>query len=270
MNKDVSLVRDAMERTVDDLPFPPDLVPAAVLKGRRRRARARAAVAASALGATALAALGAVALPEGDTGAGVAATGTIPPAPYRTPVHVEATSGEAEEGSLNGLSVAERKRFEEFQQWSAAVLDEALPDAVGTIRPLDSSVLFYQGEKDGNVFRVTFAVRPDDGETVAAGACRDVPTKKMTCESVELENGTGAQIRVGASGSMETNATSMAFTYRGSDVRLEISPDGRTGTSAPVTGQQLLDGVRESGLLEVVRYADENPLLEKQVSVRGG
>lgn len=268
MSNDVSLLRDAMERTVDELPPLPDLAAAAALSGRRRRARARLTVVASALGVAGLAVLGALALPGGGTQAGVAATGTVPPAPYRTPVHVEATSGEPEEGSLNGLSGAERKRFEEYQQWTAAVLDGALPDAVGTIRPLDSSVVAYQGEKDGNVFRVTFAVRPDDG--VAAGPCTSVPEKGMTCETVELEAGTGTRIRVGASGSMETNATSMTFTYGRSDVLLEIAPDERTGTSAPVTAQQLLDGVRESGLLDVVRYADEHPLLEKRVSVRGG
>ncbi|MFE2017253.1 hypothetical protein ACFW9O_04255 [Streptomyces sp. NPDC059499] len=268
MSNDVSLLREAMERAVDDLPPLPDLVPAAALSGRRRRARARLTVAVSALGVAGLAALGAVVLPGGGTEAGVAATGTVPPAPYRTPVHVEATPGETEEGSLNGLSGAERKRFEEFQQWTATALDGALPDAVGTIRPLDSSVVAYQGEKDGNVFRVTFTVRPDDG--VAAGPCTSIPEKGTTCETVELEAGTGTRIRVGASGSMETNATSMTFTYGGSDVRLEISPDERTGRSAPVTAQQLLDGVRESGLLDVVRYADEHPLLKKQVSVRGG
>ncbi|WP_329208454.1 hypothetical protein OG257_16465 [Streptomyces sp. NBC_00683] len=268
MSNDVSLLRDAMEHAVDDLPPLPDLTAAAAASGRRRRTRARLTVVASALGVAGLAALGAVALPGGGPQAGVAATGTGPPAPYRTPVHVEATSGEPEEGSLNGLSGAERKRFEEFQQWTAAVLDGALPDAVGTIRPLDSSVVAYQGEKDGNLFRVTFAVRPDDG--VAEGPCTSIPEKAMTCGTVELEAGTEVRIRVGASGSMETNATSMAFTYKGSDVRLEIAPDERTGRSAPVTAQQLLDGVRESGLLDVVRYADEHPLLEKQVSVRGG
>ncbi|MEU1211745.1 hypothetical protein ACFYSH_01665 [Streptomyces sp. NPDC005791] len=35
-----------------------------------------------------------------------------------------------------------------------------------------------------------------------------------------------------------------------------------------MTTRQLLDGVRESGLPDVVRYADEHPVLEKHTSVR--
>ncbi|MFD6274964.1 hypothetical protein ACFWFI_05235 [Streptomyces sp. NPDC060209] len=71
-------------------------------------------------------------------------------------------------------------------------------------------------------------------------------------------------------GSTETTSTSISFVFGNSTALIDVSPDEGKGVSAPVTTQQLLDGVRESGLLEVVRYADEHPVLEKQDSVRGG
>ncbi|MGW8884689.1 hypothetical protein [Streptomyces sp. NPDC055749] len=273
MSEDDSLVRDAMDRTAAGLPALPDLVPGAVSQGRRRRARARLAVAAGTFGVATLTTLGAVALPGGgnertSVGVGASGAGSPAPAPYRTPVHVEPTPGESEDGSLEGLPPAERERFEDFQQRAATALDEALPDAVGTILPIDSSVAQYQGEKDGKVFSVSFTVRPDDGE--ADGECRDIPSKKMTCETAELADGIEARVRVSSSGSMATTSTSISFAYGSSDVRLDIYPDEEAQASAPVSAEQLLDGVRESGLLDVVRYADEHPVLKKQVSVQGG
>lgn len=279
MKDDVAMVKDAMDRTARELGPLPDLVPGAVSQGRRRRARRRLAVAAGAFGVATVAALGAVALPGGDggarsAGAGSGGTVTSPPAvaatpePYRTPVHVAPTSGETPEGSLEGLSPTERTRFEDFQQRAAVALDRALPEAVGTILPLDSTILGYRGEQGGKVFHVHFSVRPDDGEP--AGECFDEPGKKLTCVRAELPGGIEAKVLVSGSGSPETTATSITFTYGGSDVRLEVAPDEAAGASAPVTAEQLADGVRESGLLDVVRYADEHPLLEKQVSVRGG
>lgn len=282
MNDDSALVRDAMDRTADQLPPLLDLVPGAVSQGRRRRARTRLAVAAGVFGVATVTTLGAVALPGGDGGArgsGVGSDGTVTsaptaptdaatPEPYRTPVHVEPTSGETPEGSLEGLSPTERTRFEDFQQRAAVALDEALPEAVGRILPQDSTILGYQGERDGKVFHVHFSVRPDDGET--AGKCFDDPAKGMTCTEAELPGGIEAKVRVAPTGSLETTGTSITFTYGGSDVRLDVAPDEAAGASAPVTAEQLADGVRESGLLDVVKYADEHPLLEKQVSIVGG
>lgn len=277
MNDDAARVKEAMDRMATALPPLPDLVPGAVSQGRRRRARKRLTVVAGALGVAAVTTLGAMALPgqgggpragAGSDGVTTAPTDSAAPEPYRTPVHVVPTSDERPEGSLEGLPAAERKRYEDFQQRAAVALDKTLPAAVGTIRPLDSTVIGYQGESDGAVFHVAFSVRPDDG--APEGPCEDVPGKGMTCETAELPGGIEAAVRISASGSLATTSTSVTFGYGVSDVRLDISPDEEAGVSAPVSARQLVDGIRESGLLDVVRYADENPLLEKQVSVRGG
>lgn len=272
MSKDALLVKDVMRRTADGLAPLPDLVPGVVARGRRRRARTRLALTAGVFGAVSLVALGTAALSGGGSGPGTVDSGTgvaAAPAPYRTPVHVAPSPGQAkEDGGLTGLPAGERQRLEDFQQRAALALDEALPDTVGTIRPVDSSVARYQGEKDGSVFQVGFTVRP--GDSRAAGECRSVPQKHMTCVQEELTDSVTARLRVAAVNSLKTTSTSIAFEFGNSTVLIGVSPDEGKGVSAPVTTQQLLDGVRESGLLDVVRYADEHPVLQKQVSVQGG
>lgn len=269
-DQDALLVKDVMKRAADALGPLPDLVPGAVARGGRRRARSRLALTAGAFGAVALGVLGVAALSGGGSGrAPASGTGVAAaPAPYRTPVHVEPSPGEKVEGGLTGLPAGERQRLEDFQQRAAVALDEALPDTVGTVRPVDSTVARYQGEADGNVFTVTFTVRPADGR--AAEACRDVPEKRMSCVKAELTEGVEARLRRAAVNSLATESTSIAFEFGNSTVLINVSPDEGKGVSAPVTVEQLLDGVRGSGLLDVVRYADEHPVLQKQASVQGG
>ncbi|WP_432102944.1 hypothetical protein [Streptomyces sp. bgisy091] len=269
MSEDALLVREAMERTAEELAPLPDLVPGAVSRGMRRRAAVRLGLTAGVFGTLTVAALGASALSGGDSGASTAATGTgVAAEPYRTPVHVVPTPGQTEDGGFAGLPAEERRRLEDFQQRAAVALDDALPDSVGTIRPVDSSVALYQGEKDGSRFLVTFEVRPGDGER--AEDCRDVPAKGMTCEKARLTDAVEARLRRAATGSMDTTSAAIGFRFGNSEVLINVSPDEEKGISAPLTTQRLLEGVRESGLLEVVRYADEHPVLGKQVSVRGG
>ncbi|MFJ8976101.1 hypothetical protein [Streptomyces sp. NPDC102282] len=268
-DQDALLVKDVMKRAADGLGPLPDLVPEAVARGGRRRARTRLALTAGAFGAVALGVLGVAALSGGSGRAPASGTGVAAaPAPYRTPVHVRPSPGEKVEGRLTGLPAGERQRLEGFQQRAAVALDEALPDTVGTVRPVDSTVARYQGEADGNVFTVTFTVRPADGR--AAEDCRDVPAKRMTCVKAELTEGVEARLRRAAVNSLATESTSIAFEFGNSTVLINVSPDEGKGVSAPVTVEQLLDGVRGSGLLDVVRYADEHPVLQKQVSVQGG
>ncbi|MFS0696471.1 hypothetical protein [Streptomyces nitrosporeus] len=271
MDEDARLVRDAMEYAAEGLGPLPDLVPGAVALGRRRRARTRAAVTAGTFGAATLAALGVVALTgqgPGSRGAATLHTGVAAPAAYRTPVEVTPSPGEDPAGRIDTLPPGERQRLRDFQQSAAVALDEALPSAVGTVRPLSAYADRYRGERHGDVFQIVFQVRPAGDE--AARTCRDIPQKRMTCEERQLTEGVTAQVRSAAAGSPDTLSVSIAFGFGNSTVLLEVLPDEETGASAPVTGSQLLDGVRESGLLEVVRYADEHPVLKKQASVQGG
>ncbi|MEU9671566.1 hypothetical protein AB0E25_39735 [Streptomyces bobili] len=276
------LVKYAMERTVAELPFH-DLVPTAVAQGRRRRTRARLAIVAGvACVAGAVVVLGSVTLPLGGGGDTVrpAASSTPEsresrdqvevPAPYRTPVHIEPTDDE--ESSMADLPATERERREEFQQRAAVLLDELLPDAVGLIRPVDLAVKRYQGEtEDGKVFPVIFSVRPSD-EGPGPKACPDGPAalRGETCEQATLPGDIEATVYRMISDSPETMATLVHFSYGHSDVSLTVNPAEDATASAPVTSAELLAAVGDSRFLDMVRYADENPMQERQTSIVGG
>ncbi|MFF3565913.1 hypothetical protein ACFYXS_38400 [Streptomyces sp. NPDC002574] len=272
------LVRGAMERTLADLPPVHDLVPAAVAQGRRRRARTRVLAAAGVACAVAAVVFGSVTLPAGSGGRTTvrpAASGT--PAPressetYRTPVHIEPTSDGEE--TMADLPSAERARREDFQQQAAALLDKLLPKAVGLIRPVDLEVRRYEGQaEDGRVFPVIFSVRPSDDGSGGRPPCTDAPggLKGGSCERATLPGGIEAasyRLRVN---SAETTSTTVYFSYGDSDVALAVYPDDDAAVSAPVTNKELLAVVGDSRFLDLVRYADENPMQERQASIAGG
>jgi hypothetical protein len=276
------LVRDAMERTVAELRPVGDLVPAAISQGRRRRARARLATAASVAAVAGAAVFASVTLlsgGSGDTTVRPAASRTPAPyetpdpdqepEPYRTPVHIEPSD---DEEAMADLPPAERDRQERFQQRAAVVLDELLPDAVGLIRPVDLEVRRYQGEReDGKVFTVIFSVRPS-GDGSGPKSCPDDPDalKGGTCQRATLPGGIEAVAYRLPSDSPETTATTVSFSYGDSEVRLAVSPDADATVSAPVTSEQLLAAAGDSRLLDLVRHADENPMQQKQTPVAGG
>lgn len=277
------LVRGAMEHAVAELPPVHDLVPAAVVQGRRRRARVRVAVAAAVACAVGSVALGSVALPGGDGGGRTVrpAASTTPsprtseePAPYRTPVHIEPTSDT--EDAMAGLPPAERGRQEDFQQRAAALLDELLPDEVGLIRPVDLAVWRYQGETaDGEVFSVVLSVRPSGGvprSTRHGDTCPEDPESLRggSCEQGTLPDGTKVAAYRLIDGSPDRTYTRARFAYGHSDAELAVYPDPDAKASAPVTAGQLLAVVRDRRFLDLVRYADANPMEKKQISVLGG
>ncbi|MEV8534442.1 hypothetical protein [Streptomyces sp. NPDC051211] len=277
------LVRDAMERTVAELPTVHDLVPTAVAQGRRRRLRARlgtATVVACVAGAVVF---GVGALPlggGGETTIRPAATGTpapseslapspVPePKPYRTPVHIEPTS--SDEPSMANLPAAERERREQFQQRAALLLDELLPDAVGLIRPIDLNVNHYQGEtKDGKAFRIIFSVRPSGGGSPLK-SCPEKTAVVKDCERATLPGGRQAIAFSFLSDSPGTTATLVQFSYGNSDVSLTVNPDPAAKATAPVTSKQLLTAAGDPRFLDLVQYADKNPMQERQISIPGG
>ncbi|MET9735182.1 hypothetical protein ABZZ79_32470 [Streptomyces sp. NPDC006458] len=279
------LVRDAMERTVADLPPVHDLVPTAVAQGRRRRARTRLAIAAGIVCVAGAVLSGTVRLPvggDGDTTARYAASGTSGPGespaperepePYRTPVHIEPTSDE--ETSMADLPPDERKRQEEFQQRAAVLLDELLPDTVGAVRPVDLGVRQYQGAtEDGKVFTISFSVRPShDGSRPKP--CPDGPATRSlkggSCEQSTLPGGIEATSYRLPVDVPETTATMVSFSYGDSDVELTVNPDTKAAASAPVTNEELLAVARDSRFLDLVRYADESPMEERRISIAGG
>ncbi|WP_431958841.1 hypothetical protein [Actinacidiphila sp. bgisy160] len=277
------LVREVMEHAVAELPPVHDLVPAAVVQGRRRRARARMAVAAAVACAFGAVVFGSVSLPGGDGGGRTVrpAANTTPsprtseePAPYRTPVHIEPTSDTEE--SMADLPPAERERQEAFQQQAAVLLDELLPDAVGLVRPVDLAVWRYQGETPkGEVFTVALSVRPAGsapGTTRHGATCPGEPgsLKGGSCEQGTLPGGIKAAAYRLVDGSPDTMYTRVRFAYGHSDVELAVYPDQDAKVSAPVTAGQLLAVARDRRFLDLVRVADADPMEKKQISVRGG
>lgn len=277
------LVRGALEHAVAELPPVHDLVPAAVVQGRRRRARVRVAVAAAVACAVGAVGFGAVALPGGNGGGGTVspAASTTPaprtseePAPYRTPVHIEPTSDT--EDAMADLPPAERERQEEFQQRAAVLLDELLPDEVGLIRPVDLAVWRYQGETaGGEVFSVVLSVRPAGSvpkSTRLGDTCPEDPDslKGGSCEQGTLPGGIKVAAYRLVEGSPDTMYTRVRFAYGHSDAELAVYPDQDAKASTPVTTGQMLAAVRDPRFLDLVRYADANPMEKKQVSVMGG
>ncbi|TXS37411.1 hypothetical protein [Streptomyces sp. OR43] len=284
------LIRAAMEQAADGAPALPDLVPVALVQGRRRRNRARAAVGAGVTGVVALGVFGAaVSLwsPQGRTqpaqtwsAASQTTTVSPPPSPAATaapqavpaPVHIEPTPGET---SMADLPPAERARQKQFQQQAAALLDELLPRQLGPVRPVDLAVNRYQAGRDGNTFPIVFSVRPKaaPGGAPADPPCRDIPSKGLRCAAAVLPGGIKARVTTAegnARGTQTITGVSLGFVYRDSVVRISVDGDDSSMVSAPVTADQLVAAARDSRLLELVGYADGHPMEDKERTVRGG
>ncbi|WP_316739235.1 hypothetical protein [Streptomyces sp. MK7] len=276
------LVRDAMERTVAELPSVHDLVPAAVTQGRRRRARVRLTIAAGVACVAGAVVFGSQTLAVGG-GAGrtvrPASSRTpsphespesVRPEPYRTPVHIDPTSDD--ERSVADLPPAERKRRAQFQQHASVLLDKLLPDSVGLIRPVDLDVSRYQGQtEDGKVFTIVFSVRPSgDGPDSRPCPSAALAAKGGSCEQATLPGGIKATSLRVLTDSPETMRTDVRFRYGHSDIDLAVEPDLDARASAPVTNEQLLAAVGDSRFLDLVRYADEHPMQKRQTTIAGG
>ncbi|MEU1467419.1 hypothetical protein ABZ434_04260 [Streptomyces sp. NPDC005761] len=277
------LIRVAMEQAAEGVPALPDLVPVALVQGRRRRNRARAAVGAGVTGVVALGVFGAV-LPMWGSGGGSqpSRTGSVAsqptsaaPSPTTSrapvPVHVEPTAGET---PMAALPAAERSRQEEFQRQAAALLDELLPE-LGTVRPVDLAVNLYQGGSDGNTFPLVFSVRPQPGSGAvpADPPCHDIPSKGFRCRTAMLPG--GIKVRATSaegneSGGRTITGVDVRFVYRDSTVRLSVDGDDSSMVSAPVTVSQLAAVAGDSRFLELVKYADGHPMEDKEHTVRGG
>ncbi|MFE2555114.1 hypothetical protein ACFXGT_03630 [Streptomyces sp. NPDC059352] len=258
-------LRHAMTEATDTLPPLPDLVPAAVHLGRRRRARARVTKAGGVFGLVTAVALGLavlnpwpggreVDLPAAPPGPTVTGTG-----PGREPVHVEPRPGETFPHAR--LPADERERLDAFQQQAAVVLDDLLPAAVGTIRPLDNDVRSYRGEPEGLPYSLQFSVRPAaDGRPEI---CRPEPRKHVICHPAKLADGTSAQVTLAPSNTRGALQISLSFRDRGSNVWLSVTPDASAADSVPVSPADLVKLADDDRFRSLVRYADAHPLLGK-------
>lgn len=268
-DRTVLLVRDAMDRASADLPPLPDLAGPALAEGRRRKSRTRLAVASGVLCLAALGTAGAVSLTGGGHSAPAPpAAATVTPTPTASPlpepVHIEPTPGEE---SMADLPDAERTRQENFQQQAVGVLQELLPEGIGTVQRTDIDVRQYQVTKGGKKFVLIFSVRPHDASR-SSKPCADV--KGVVCKTATLPDGVEAEAITMPMDSGEVTGTWVAFRYGGSDVSLSLNPDAASNTSAPVTNDQLLAVAAAPAFLDLVRIADEQPMEERQSSVPAG
>lgn len=284
------LIRVAMEQAAEGAPPLPDLVPVALVQGRRRRTRARAALGAGVTGVVALGVFG-VALPMWGAGGGTqpartgtdssqTTTATPSPAasdrPVPKPVHVEPTDGET---PMADLPAAERTRQEEFQLKVAVLLDELLHEQLGAVRPVDVAVRRYQGGSGtpgGNTFPVVLSVRPqaDPGTPDdAKSPCHDDPRRHMQCMTVTLPGGIKARAFTwegNGNGAQTLTSVDLLFTYGNSTVRFSVSGDDASMVSSPVTADQLVAVARDSRFMELVKYADGQPMEDKERIIIGG
>ncbi|MFD4247607.1 hypothetical protein ACFWP3_39385 [Streptomyces sp. NPDC058525] len=267
------MLRDVMEHAVEDLPAVNDLVPTAIVQGRRRKARARAGIAATVVCLAGAVAFGSLTLQGSDGATTVrpaapATSSSSPtPEPYRTPVRIVPSK----DGTPPALPPAEQKRREEYQQRAAVLLDELLPDSVGLIRPVEGHVTRYQGEtKDGKVFPVLLSVQPSDPDTRPIPCPAEPDPRVAECTAATLPGGIKATSFRTPSDYPNTTATVVSFTYKTSFVSLTVIPAEGGKASAPVSSQELLTAAGELRFLDLVRYAHENPVQERQISVVGG
>ncbi|MFD7718554.1 hypothetical protein [Streptomyces sp. NPDC059814] len=300
---EVLLIRAAMEQATDGAPPLPDLVPAALVQGRRRRTRARAAIGAVATGVVALGALGALLPMRGGIGGTEPArtwsaasqrtsiapspgpTSVPSPEPTSVPspvptdtdtaepsrVHVEPSPGES---SMADLPAAERARQEGFQRQVALLLGKLLPQ-LGPVRPVDLTVSRYRAGRGGNVFPVVLSVRAESERSVAPqeAPCRDYADRKLRCRSAMLPGGIKARAVTGIAGpdgSPASTSTVVRFTYGGRAVALSVGSDEDTGEPPPVTAGHLLAVAGNPRFLDLVKYAAENPMETKEYAARVG
>ncbi|MET9950246.1 hypothetical protein ABZ135_01675 [Streptomyces sp. NPDC006339] len=272
MDNETVPLRDVLDRTAEDLPPLPDLAPLAVREGRRRRARARLAVAATAFGAVTAGALGLTLLPGADpapatpaavpsaTGASASPGGSYPP------VVVEETPGVTPPDNPDGLAGAERERRAAHQQRVAALLDELLPPKVTAIRPVKDQVAVYRITAGGTSFRMTVSVRPTDDR--ALRPCVNLPEHRVVCEAVAFDGDREAHLLSMPVDGQDTLGSYVNFLYGGSRVGLSVEPQG---ASAPVTPRQLLAVAEDPRFLDLVRRADASPMETKAPpAVKGG
>ncbi|MFI5817416.1 hypothetical protein ACIA7S_41795 [Streptomyces sp. NPDC051643] len=260
------LVRDAMESAVAELPSLHGLVSAAVTQGRRRKARARLAIAAGSACAAGAVVVASLTLSGGDGARSTvrpAATsphespGLVQPKPYRTPVHWYSTA--REEQRLEGLTAVERTRRAEFQQKAAVLLDQLLPDTVGLIRPVYFDETQYQGETEGGkVFHVALSVRPSGGGP-GPRPCSGSFGKAGSCENVTLLGGIKATSLRLFVRSPDVMSTEVAFVYANSDVVFNVYPGVGNSGSSPITGKELMAAAGDSRFLGLVHDATQLP-----------
>ncbi|MFC9794245.1 hypothetical protein ACFVJI_16515 [Streptomyces sp. NPDC127584] len=224
-NDGIVRLRDAMERTADELPPLPDLAPLAVCEGRGRRTRAR--------------------FTAGAVVCGVLAAGTLG-------VTVLLHRPAADVAGLPPRTAAEtlRERSAEHQRKAAALFDELLPAKVTDVSPGPRGVATYELTVHGETFPLVFSVRP-----AAPAELLHCATRAEDAPSCEEDT----RLRTGLMKETALQAT-LRYQYRKSRVELTVYAGFMGKTPVPVSGRDLSVVTADPRFLELVRAADADPL----------
>ncbi|MEV1006044.1 hypothetical protein [Streptomyces sp. NPDC049881] len=288
--QDAARLREAMGHAVGDLEAAPELLPAALVLGPRRRARARALRAGGAVAATA-AAVVAVALVTGagprpaDGGGGTdvaagpptVAAPTGAPSPSDTPSETVPPDASADAAQPRfpvvpgitetpedaAVTAAERARVDDYRQGVARALEISLRGKAGAIRIVSQPVELYQGvTEDGRTFDLVVSVRPLTGGADAAGdpgVCRADETADV-CRETLLPDGTSAAVRGLTADALRTHGASVSFRVGDSAVLLAAPPDAASSTVSPVGTEDLLHLAEDPRATELFHQADAQPV----------
>jgi hypothetical protein len=272
-DSEVREITYAMDRAVATLHPDAGLVSAALVQGYRRRARARLAKLSGALCVVALVAGAAVLRSQDIAPAPVGPAGTSPPVPSSSPppspplefpsVPQPWTDTDAPAGGPERVPPVPGP-VDDFRQQVAGALQDLLPPAVGAIALIEDDVSAYRAVTEaGTVFSVVFSVIPAPVDS-GTGLCG--PAGPGRCVDETLAGGEPVALRSYTGDAGTDTGVSASFRIGRSDVYLAVLAGAATRTSAPapvpvpVTAADLLSLANDPRVVELLSYADANPV----------
>ncbi|MEH0419108.1 hypothetical protein [Streptomyces sp. B21-083] len=239
----VGELRDLMERAAAGLAPLPDLTQEAIRLGRRRRVRARAAVAGAVTGVLAIGGVGSAVLGGlGDHASAPVSPAVAPPAvPSATPPSPSPASTVPVPVASDMSETARRMRM-------AKALTRALGQLIGTVSVDDKGL--FAGRVGGHTFPVTLRVEPGSDALVV---CPDPPETAMTCRTAWLSGRIEARVVVAGGALWGGQSVSVSYLYADSTVELTVGPDTDARVSPPVSADQLVAAAGTPALLSEVK-----------------
>ncbi|MYW00348.1 hypothetical protein [Streptomyces sp. SID3343] len=260
VEREIRLVRDAMNRGTDTLEPPADLLHGVLVIGHRKRVRARvAAVLGTGLGVAALA-LGAflVVDPDRATATGPASRPSASPTATvaaQRGAPIEVVSRPSPSGTVGpSRSAGERDWSDDYRLRVAEALRDLLPATIGRVRIVEGAGPGFDGiTVEGRIFPLTFAVHRAAGAS-AERSCDG--SKGVPCVADRLPGAVPVVVHVLPRSGGSATSVEASFHVGDSNVTVTVGADEATDTSAPVDPQQLLAFVRDPRVLQLVGEAD--------------
>ncbi|WP_327697154.1 hypothetical protein [Streptomyces sp. NBC_00459] len=245
----VGELRELMERAAAGLAPLPDLTQEAVRLGRRRRVRARAAVAGAVTGVLAIGGIGSALLSGALTVGGGLSDPASPSAHPAVAPPVAPSATTTPPTTTSPGPVSEPTPNAARQVRTAKALTRALGDLIGTVSPAGTDL--FAGRIDGHIFPVTFRVRRGVDALVD---CPEPPKAAMTCRTAWLPGRIEGRVVVSGPDLWGVRSVSVSYLYADSTVELTVGPDSDARVSPPVGIDQLVAAASTSALLAEAKY----------------